>query len=105
MVQIPANLFNDLDCRLERLGLDVTGDDDEGYTIRCGTVDLHTAHGTRFDSAGEALAIAMAGLLDRVADLVDAAADVVGRWQHGDLAEAVRELDVCMRAVAVNRRP
>lgn len=105
MVQIPDNLFNDLDRQLESLGLEVTGDDDEGYTIRCGTVDLRTDCGTRFDSAGEALAVAMTGLLDRVADLAGAAAEVVRRWERDDLAEAVRELDVCVKAVAPSRKP
>ncbi|MGM9489625.1 hypothetical protein [Ideonella sp. YS5] len=94
-----SDLQNDVDRLLDRLGLEITGDDCDGYTVRHAGRDLTTARGTIFDTAAEATAAALDGLIDLVEDLISASKVVIVRWEHGDLAEAVRELDVCVRVV------
>lgn len=94
-----SDLQADVDRLLDRLGLEVTGDDEEGFTIRRGTSTLHTDHGSFFNTAAEAANAALQGLFNHVEDLVSAAKEVIDRWERGDLAEAVRELDVCVRVL------
>lgn len=102
MALIADDLLNELAQHLQKLGLEITGDDVAGFTIHCGDADLRTHRGSRFGTAAEAAAVALIGLLDRVDDLVTAAAAVSQRWERGDLAAAVRELDVCLNEVAVS---
>lgn len=94
-----CDLQSDVDQLLDRLGLEITGDDCDGYTVRRGDVDLRTSRGVWFDTAAEASAAALEGLFDRVEDLMSAAKQVIDRWERGDLAEAVREMEVCVRCL------
>jgi hypothetical protein len=102
MALIADDLLNELAQQLQKLGLEITGDDVAGFTIRCADGDLLTRRGAHFGTAAEAAAVALIGLLDRVGDLVTAAAAVSQHWERGDLAAAVRELDVCLNEVAVS---
>ena len=102
MALIADDLLNELAQHLQRLGLDITSDDAAGFTIRCAEGYLCTHRGTHFGTAAEATAVALIGLLDRVGDLVTAAAAVSRHWERGDLAAAVRELDVCLNEVALS---
>jgi hypothetical protein len=94
-----SDLQNDIDRLLERLGLEITGDDSEGFTIKRAGRELALGPGRDFDTGAEAAAVALEGLIDHVEDLISAAKMVIGRWERGDLAEAVRELDLCVRVI------
>lgn len=94
-----CDLQADVDRLLDRLSIEVTGDDEDGFTIRRGHSTVHTDQGTYFDSAAEACGAGLQGLFDHIEDLLSAAKAVIGRWERGDLAEAVRELDVCVRVL------
>lgn len=94
-----SDLQSDIDRLLERLGLEITGDDSDGYTVRRAGRDLSTHRGRVFDNAAEATGIAVEKLIDHVEDLISAAKVVLSRWERGDLAEAVRELDLCVRVI------
>jgi len=94
-----SDLQADVDRLLDRLSLEVTGDDEDGFTIRRGDSTIHTDQGTYFSSAAEASGAALQGLFDHVEDLLSAAKEVIQRWERGDLAEAVRELVVCVQVV------
>jgi hypothetical protein len=94
-----SNLQNDLDQLLDRLDLEITGDECDGYTVRHAGRDLVTARGTIFDTAAEATATALEGLIVLVEDLISASKVVLARWDNGDLAEAVRELGICVRVL------
>jgi hypothetical protein len=94
-----SDLQNDIDRLLERLGLEITGDDGEGFTIKRAGRELALGSGRDFNTGAEAAAVALEGLIDHVEDLISAAKVVIGRWERGDLAEAVRELDLCVRAI------
>lgn len=99
MALIADDLLKELSQPLQRLGLEITGDEAAGFTICCAEGYLCTDRGTHFGTAAEATAVALIGLLDRVGDLVTAAAAVSRHWERGDLAAAVRELDVSLNEV------
>ena len=94
-----SDLQLDVDRLLDRLCLEVTGEDEDGFTVRRGDSVLTTSQGTFFNSAAEASAAALEGLFDHVEDLLSAAKEVINCWEKGDLAAAVRELVVCVRVI------
>lgn len=81
---------------LATLGYQVFGDHDEGWSWELGDYQPSLP---ACDSQGEAAAAALADQVQRTAELLDAAAAVVERWESGDLAAAVRELDLCIKAI------
>lgn len=94
-----SDLQMDVDRLLDRLGLEVTGDDEEGFTVCRGGKVLTYGRLPVHDTAAEAAAVALEDLVDRIEELMAAAKTVIERWEHGDLAEAVRELDLCVRII------
>lgn len=85
--------------QLGTLGYKIFGDPAEGWSWELGD---YQPQGSACDSQGEAVATALHDLVQRTDELLNAAADVVARWESGDLAEAVRELDLCVKYL---RRP
>lgn len=81
---------------LATLGYRVYGDPSDGWTWE---LDDYTPSLPTFDSQGEAAAAALADLVQRTEELLAAAEAVVERWERGDLAEAVRELQLCVKAL------
>ena len=79
---------------LATLGYKVFGDHTEGWSWELGEYQPSLP---ACDSQGEAAAAALADLVHRTDELLDAAATVIERWERGDLAEAVRELDLCVK--------
>ncbi|TDM05067.1 MAG: hypothetical protein C4K60_20290 [Ideonella sp. MAG2] len=94
-----SDLQMDVDRLLDRLGLEVTGDDEEGFTVCRGGKELTYGRLPVHDTAAEAAAAALEDLIDRVEELMSAAKTVIDRWEDGDLAEAVRELVLCVRTI------
>ncbi len=80
--------------QLGTLGYKVFGDHAEGWSWE---LDEYQPALPACDSQGEAAAAALADFVQRTNELLDAAAAVVERWESGDLAEAVRELDLCVK--------
>lgn len=81
---------------LATLGYKVFGDPTEGWSWE---LDDYQPSQPACDSQGEAAAAALADLVQRTAELLNAAEAVVGSWEGGDLAAAVRELDLCVQAL------
>ncbi len=81
---------------LATLGYRVYGDSSDGWTWE---LDDYTPSVPACDSQGEAAAAALADLVQRTDELLDAAETVIERWERGDLAEAVRELELCVKAL------
>lgn len=79
---------------LATLGYKVFGDHEEGWSWE---LDAYQPSLPACDSQGEAAAAALADLVQRTDELLDAASAVIDRWERGDLAEAVRELDLCVK--------
>jgi hypothetical protein len=81
---------------LATLGYRVFGDSSDGWTWELGDYEPQLPP---CDSQGEAAAAALADLVQRTDELLNAAEAVVERWERGDLAAAVRELDLCLKAL------
>ena len=81
---------------LATLGYKVFGDHSKGWSWE---LDDYQPSLPACDSQGEAAAAALADLVQRTAELLDAAAAVIENWEGGDLAAAVRELDLCVKAL------
>lgn len=79
---------------LATLGYKVFGDSAEGWSWELGEFQPSLP---ACDTQGEAAAAALADLVQRTSELLDAAEAVVDRWESGDLAEAVRELQLCVK--------
>lgn len=93
-----SDLQMDADRQLRALGYEICGDDDdEGWYWTIGSFQSTSAK-LAFDSAAEATADAVRDLVQRSGELLAAARLAVSRWSEGDLAEAIRELDVCAKA-------
>jgi len=95
MTYSACDLQVNLDQLLREAGFWITGDDDEtgwGYAFGVSEDGRELARG--LDTAAEASEAAVRDLLDRVTALVGAARRVSDCWARGDLAEAVRELEV-----------
>ncbi len=89
---------------LRELGYEICADDDvDGWYWRLGEFD---SRGVRLadDSIDQATEDALRDLVARTKELIAAAGQVVDHWDQGDLAEAVRELDACLRAMEPERR-
>lgn len=96
-----SDLQIDADQQLRALGYEICGDDDdEGWYWTIGSF-RSTSVQLAFDSAAEATADAVRDLMQRSGELLAAARLAVSRWSNGDLAEAIRELDVCAKAFSV----
>ena len=101
MTYSSSDLQSHVDELLDELGYQIIGDDGEGWAWRVGGAEVLSVtglHGPIFDSAAEATAAALQELVGCVDDLRGTGRTVVERWESGDLAEAVRELDgaLCM---------
>ncbi len=82
---------------LRNLGYEVCGDDDQtGWYWMVGD---HSSRSNQiaFDTIAAATLDAARDLVERTQDLTCAALAVVHRWDKGDLAAAVRDLDVAAR--------
>lgn len=82
--------------QLALLGYRVYGDPSDGWSWE---LDDYAPSMPACDSQGEAAAAALADLVQRTDELLDAAETVIDRWERGDLAEAVRELQLCVKAL------
>lgn len=81
---------------LGTLGYKVFGEPGEGWDWQLGS--YHSKSGD-CDSQGHAAAAALGDLVQRTDELLDAAEEVVARWEAGDLAASVRELQFCVTAL------
>ena len=96
-----SDLQMDADRQLRTLGYEICGDDDDGGWYWTIGSFRSTSANLAFDSAAEATADAVRDLVQRGGELLAAARLAVSRWSEGDLAEAIRELDVCVKAFPV----
>jgi hypothetical protein len=93
-----GNLQVAIDQQLRELGYEICGDDDTtGWSWRLGSFDSSRSM-LAFDTIEDATAAAMCDLAQRTGELIRAGRAVVGVWERGDLAKAVRELATCINA-------
>jgi hypothetical protein len=86
--------------QLRELGYEICGDDEHtGWYWQLGG---HASTSTKlaFDTIDQATADAVEDLVERSQELLEAAKQVLARWETGDLASAVRELDACVQSMA-----
>ncbi|CAD5366683.1 conserved hypothetical protein [Rubrivivax sp. A210] len=81
---------------LGTLGYRVFGEPCEGWDWELGG---YQSPALACDSQGEAAAAALADLVKRTSELLDAAEAVIARWERGNLAAAVRELELSVTAL------
>jgi hypothetical protein len=90
---------------LRNLGYEVCGDDDQtGWYWMVGD---HSSRSKQlpFDTIAEATLDAARDLIERTQELTCAALAVIRHWDQGDLAAAVRDLDVAARYLAHSLDP
>ncbi len=98
------NLQQAIERLLRELGYEICGDDDiDGWYWRLAEFDSRSVRLAE-DSMDQAIEDALHDLIARVQELIAAAGQVVERWDHGDLAAAVRELEACLRAMEPESR-
>lgn len=97
------SLTHQLRQQLEAIGYKFFNEPDTGWAWEIGEFYSDKVKPT-FGSEAETLGDALLDFVAGYKDLAATAGEVVGRWERGDLAEAVRDLDRALRALAVPRR-
>ncbi len=104
----PEPLQQGVERALRDLGYEICGDDDaEGWYWRLEDYDSRQTTLAE-DRIEQVTVAALQDLVARTQELMAAATAVVGRWDHGDLAEAVRDLNaalLAMRSAAADSLP
>ncbi|MBL8345297.1 MAG: hypothetical protein JNN03_07635, partial [Rubrivivax sp.] len=88
--------------QLEAIGYKLFNEPDAGWAWEIGEFYSDKVKPT-FGSEAETLGDALLDFVAGYKDLAATAGEVVGRWERGDLAEAVRDLDRALRALGASR--
>lgn len=99
MSMTSTDLCSTVEEHLLILGYKIFDEPDEGCEWQLGDFCSRSVS-LAFDNRQEAVADAVRDLALRSQELLAAARVVVDRWSQGDLAEAVRELDLCVQGLA-----